>query len=149
MCTCMMCLQYFYEHVMSVCMELLSPFHLPSPPPSLSLSLSPFSLLPSVHLSLPFSPDGSVSLIGITEPRRVAAVSMSKRVAHEMNLSTQQVSYQIRYEGNTTEDTTIKFMTDGILLKEVEKVSRMIYLEVGFIGAWLSQLLKWRGNLVV
>jgi ATP-dependent RNA helicase DHX37/DHR1 len=52
----------------------------------------------------------------------VAALSMSKRVAHEMALSTHQVSYQIRYEGNTTDDTIIKFMTDGILLKEVEKV---------------------------
>ena len=53
----------------------------------------------------------------------MAAVSMSKRVAHEMGLSAQQVSYQIRYEGNTTDDTIIKFMTDGILLKEVEKVN--------------------------
>ena len=42
------------------------------------------------------------SLIGITEPRRVAAVNMSKRVAKETNLSEKQVSYQIRYEGNTT-----------------------------------------------
>ena len=62
------------------------------------------------------------SLIGVTEPRRVAAVSMSKRVAHEMGLGSQRVSYQIRYEGNTTDDTCIKFMTDGVLLKEVEKV---------------------------
>lgn len=42
------------------------------------------------------------SLIGITEPRRVATVSMSKRVAKEMALSERIVSYQIRYEGNTT-----------------------------------------------
>ena len=41
-------------------------------------------------------------LIGVTEPRRVAAMSMSKRVAMEMGLSTRVVSYQIRYEGNTT-----------------------------------------------
>ena len=34
-----------------------------------------------------------------------------------------EVSYQIRYEGNVTEDTKIKFMTDGVLLKEVQKVS--------------------------
>ena len=52
----------------------------------------------------------------------MAAVSMSQRVAHEMGLGARQVSYQIRYEGNTTDDTIIKFMTDGILLKEVEKV---------------------------
>uniref|UniRef100_A0A673CBR6 RNA helicase n=1 Tax=Sphaeramia orbicularis TaxID=375764 RepID=A0A673CBR6_9TELE len=60
-------------------------------------------------------------IIGITEPRRVAAVSMSQRVAKEMNLSTRVVSYQIRYEGNVTEDTKIKFMTDGVLLKEIQK----------------------------
>ncbi|XP_037634833.1 probable ATP-dependent RNA helicase DHX37 [Sebastes umbrosus] len=60
-------------------------------------------------------------IIGITEPRRVAAVSMSHRVAKEMNLSTRVVSYQIRYEGNVTGDTKIKFMTDGVLLKEIQK----------------------------
>ena len=59
-------------------------------------------------------------IIGITEPRRVAAVSMSQRVAQEMAMTSNFVSYQIRYEGNTTENTVIKFMTDGVLLKEVE-----------------------------
>ncbi|XP_017465879.1 PREDICTED: probable ATP-dependent RNA helicase kurz [Rhagoletis zephyria] len=59
-------------------------------------------------------------MIGITEPRRVAAIAMSKRVAHEMNLSQQEVSYLIRFEGNVTPQTRIKFMTDGVLLKEVE-----------------------------
>lgn len=60
-------------------------------------------------------------LIGVTEPRRVAAVSMSERVAKEMNMTTSKVSYQIRYQGNCTDETVIKFMTDGVLLKEVEK----------------------------
>uniref|UniRef100_A0A8C3VAJ7 Activating signal cointegrator 1 complex subunit 3 n=1 Tax=Catharus ustulatus TaxID=91951 RepID=A0A8C3VAJ7_CATUS len=64
------------------------------------------------------SPGGA---IGITEPRRVAAVSMSQRVAKEMNLSHRVVSYQIRYEGNVTDETQIKFMTDGVLLKEIQK----------------------------
>lgn len=32
------------------------------------------------------------------------------------------VSYQIRYEGNVTDETQIKFMTDGVLLKEIQKV---------------------------
>ncbi|XP_053952110.1 probable ATP-dependent RNA helicase kurz [Anastrepha ludens] len=59
-------------------------------------------------------------MIGITEPRRVAAIAMSKRVAHEMNLSQQDVSYLIRFEGNVTPQTRIKFMTDGVLLKEIE-----------------------------
>ncbi|XP_050328897.1 probable ATP-dependent RNA helicase kurz [Bactrocera neohumeralis] len=59
-------------------------------------------------------------IIGITEPRRVAAIAMSKRVAREMNLNEQEVSYLIRFEGNVTPQTRIKFMTDGVLLKEVE-----------------------------
>lgn len=59
-------------------------------------------------------------LIGITEPRRVAAISMSKRVAYEMNLGSDVVSYLIRFEGNVTDNTKIKFMTDGVLLKEIE-----------------------------
>ncbi|XP_015985342.2 probable ATP-dependent RNA helicase DHX37 isoform X2 [Rousettus aegyptiacus] len=61
------------------------------------------------------------SIIGVTEPRRVAAVAMSQRVAKEMNLSQRVVSYQIRYEGNVTEETRIKFMTDGVLLKEIQR----------------------------
>ncbi|XP_021113315.1 probable ATP-dependent RNA helicase DHX37 isoform X2 [Heterocephalus glaber] len=61
------------------------------------------------------------SIIGVTEPRRVAAVAMSQRVAKEMNLSQRVVSYQIRYEGNVTDETRIKFMTDGVLLKEIQK----------------------------
>ncbi|XP_040272163.1 probable ATP-dependent RNA helicase DHX37 isoform X1 [Bufo bufo] len=60
-------------------------------------------------------------LIGITEPRRVAAVTMSQRVALEMNLPQNVVSYQIRYEGNVSPETKIKFMTDGVLLKEIQK----------------------------
>ncbi|XP_054016492.1 probable ATP-dependent RNA helicase kurz [Hylaeus anthracinus] len=59
-------------------------------------------------------------LIGVTEPRRVAAISMSKRVAEEMNLTEKEVSYLIRFEGNVTSDTKIKFMTDGVLLKEIQ-----------------------------
>ncbi|KAF2354946.1 Helicase-associated domain [Trinorchestia longiramus] len=60
-------------------------------------------------------------IIGVTEPRRVAAVSMSERVGYELGLSPRQVSYQIRFEGNTTKDTKIKFMTDGVLLKEFQE----------------------------
>ncbi|KCV73087.1 adenosinetriphosphatase [Fonticula alba] len=57
--------------------------------------------------------------IAITEPRRVAAVSMAKRVAEEMSLSDKKVSYQIRYEGTVSDETSILFMTDGVLLKQI------------------------------
>lgn len=60
-------------------------------------------------------------IIGVTEPRRVAATSMANRVADEMNLHDGQVGYQIRFEGNVKDNTRIKFMTDGVLLKEVQK----------------------------
>lgn len=59
-------------------------------------------------------------LIGITEPRRVAAISMSERVGKELGLSNQEVSYQIRFSGNVSPETKIKFMTDGVLLRECQ-----------------------------
>lgn len=59
-------------------------------------------------------------MIGVTEPRRVAAVSMSNRVATEMNLPSSVVSYHIRYDKNTTSDTKLKFMTDGVLTREIK-----------------------------
>jgi ATP-dependent RNA helicase DHX37/DHR1 len=72
-------------------------------------------------------------MIAITEPRRVAAIAMSKRVAHELNLSTKEVSYQIRFDGNVTENTKIKFMTDGVLLKEIQNVCFSLLMSVIFI----------------
>lgn len=66
---------------------------------------------------------GRPGLIGITQPRRVAAVSMARRVAQELNTTCDgdgEVGYQIRYDSHTMNpNSKIKFMTDGILLKEV------------------------------
>lgn len=42
------------------------------------------------------------SLIGVTEPRRVAAVSMARRVQEEMGFTGSEVAYQIRYEGTAS-----------------------------------------------
>jgi ATP-dependent RNA helicase DHX37/DHR1 len=58
-------------------------------------------------------------MIGITQPRRVAAMSMASRVAHELSLSSSRVSYQIRYDATVSPSTSIKFMTDGVLLREM------------------------------
>lgn len=58
-------------------------------------------------------------LIGVTQPRRVAAVSMSKRVAQELGDHSEKVAYQIRFEGTVDPNTAVKFMTDGVLLREV------------------------------
>ncbi|KAJ3347434.1 ATP-dependent RNA helicase dhx37 [Kappamyces sp. JEL0680] len=62
-------------------------------------------------------------MIGVTQPRRVAAVSMAERVADELNLHDGQVTYQIRYDkAQLGANTRIKFMTDGILLRELSSV---------------------------
>jgi ATP-dependent RNA helicase DHX37/DHR1 len=58
-------------------------------------------------------------MIGVTQPRRVAAVSMSRRVADELGDHSKIVGYQIRFEGTVDPKTAIKFMTDGVLLREV------------------------------
>ncbi|KAG2187165.1 hypothetical protein INT44_004837 [Umbelopsis vinacea] len=58
-------------------------------------------------------------MIGCTQPRRVAAMSVAKRVAEEMNTKLgETVGYAIRFEDQTSENTLIKYMTDGILLRE-------------------------------
>ncbi|EDO05376.1 RNA Helicase associated domain (HA2) family protein [Babesia bovis T2Bo] len=64
--------------------------------------------------------DGESMVIGCTQPRRVAAMSVAKRVSEEVGCRLgQEVGYCIRFEDCTTKDTVIKFMTDGMLLREV------------------------------
>lgn len=58
-------------------------------------------------------------MVGCTQPRRVAAMSVAKRVAEEMDVELgEEVGYAIRFEDLTTEKTVIKYMTDGVLLRE-------------------------------
>ncbi|XP_031279460.1 probable pre-mRNA-splicing factor ATP-dependent RNA helicase DEAH5 [Pistacia vera] len=58
--------------------------------------------------------------IGCTQPRRVAATSVAKRVAEEFGCRLgEDVGYAIRFEDCTGADTVIKYMTDGMLLKEI------------------------------
>ncbi|CAG0902968.1 unnamed protein product, partial [Darwinula stevensoni] len=58
-------------------------------------------------------------MIGCTQPRRVAAMSVAKRVSEEMNCTLgEEVGYAIRFEDCTGPKTVIKYMTDGILLRE-------------------------------
>lgn len=57
--------------------------------------------------------------IGCTQPRRVAAMSVSKRVAEEFGCRLgSEVGYTIRFEDCTSPETVIKYMTDGMLLRE-------------------------------
>ncbi|KAJ4842063.1 Pre-mRNA-splicing factor ATP-dependent RNA helicase DEAH1 [Turnera subulata] len=57
--------------------------------------------------------------IGCTQPRRVAAMSVAARVAKEMGVRLgHEVGYAIRFEDCTSSNTVLKYMTDGLLLKE-------------------------------
>ena len=57
--------------------------------------------------------------IGCTQPRRVAAMSVAKRVAEEVGCRLgQEVGYTIRFEDCTNPETRIKYMTDGMLQRE-------------------------------
>lgn len=66
-----------------------------------------------------YAKDGKI--IGCTQPRRVAAMSVAARVAEEMNTKLgSEVGYTIRFEDNTTPGKTqIKYMTDGMLLRQL------------------------------
>jgi ATP-dependent RNA helicase DHR2 len=58
--------------------------------------------------------------IAITQPRRVAAINLAKRVAQEMNTRLgEDVGYSVRFDNATSGKTRIKFLTDGMLLQEM------------------------------
>ncbi|XP_013188412.2 pre-mRNA-splicing factor ATP-dependent RNA helicase PRP16 isoform X5 [Amyelois transitella] len=60
-----------------------------------------------------------LGMIGCTQPRRVAAMAVAKRVSDEMGTKLgDEVGYAIRFEDCTSPNTVIKYMTDGILLRE-------------------------------
>ncbi|MCJ1473297.1 DEAH-box ATP-dependent RNA helicase prp43 [Lambiella insularis] len=58
-------------------------------------------------------------LVACTQPRRVAAMSVAQRVANEMDVNLgDEVGYSIRFEDVTSQKTILKYMTDGMLLRE-------------------------------
>ncbi|KAK3378298.1 P-loop containing nucleoside triphosphate hydrolase protein [Podospora didyma] len=107
------------------------------------------------------SPNGPTpGMIGITQPRRVAAVSMSKRVGQEMGDHSHVVAYQIRFEGTVDPKTALKFMTDGVLLREaaqdiaLRKYSAIVIDEAhersvntDILIAMLSRVVKLRADM--
>lgn len=64
---------------------------------------------------------GTRLLVGCTQPRRVAAMSVAKRVSEEMGCKLgEEVGYSIRFEDRTSpQKTLIKYLTEGILLREM------------------------------
>ena len=116
--------------------------------------------LPKVALALG---RGERGLIGVTQPRRIAATSVAARVAAELGTSLgHAVGYQIRFEDRSSPATRVKFMTDGILLAEIQgdpdlrRYDTLILdeahersLTIDFLLGWLRQLLPRRPDLKV
>ncbi|KAK4494511.1 hypothetical protein PRZ48_014809 [Zasmidium cellare] len=58
-------------------------------------------------------------MVACTQPRRVAAMSVAQRVAQELDVTLgEEVGYSIRFEDMTSQKTCLKYMTDGMLLRE-------------------------------
>eukprot|EP00906_Rhabdomonas_costata_P008657 RCo012301 len=59
-------------------------------------------------------------MVGVTQPRRVAATTVAQRVAWECGVQLgQEVGYAVRFDDVTGPRTRLKYMTDGILLREL------------------------------
>eukprot|EP00249_Psilotum_nudum_P022320 c28469_g1_i1 orf=694-4590(-) len=100
-------------------------------------------------------------MIGVTQPRRVAVLATAKRVSQELNLKLgQEVGFQVRHDCLIGENCCIKFMTDGILLREVQsdfllrKYSVIVLdeahersLNTDILFGMLSRILALRQNL--
>ncbi|KXT11234.1 hypothetical protein AC579_5555 [Pseudocercospora musae] len=64
-------------------------------------------------------PQQQGKMVACTQPRRVAAMSVAQRVAQEMDVTLgEEVGYSIRFEDMTGPKTVLKYMTDGMLLRE-------------------------------
>ncbi|MGH6625740.1 MAG: ATP-dependent RNA helicase HrpA [Burkholderiaceae bacterium] len=77
------------------------------------------------RLSAPPAKEGSPAvrrrLIGHTQPRRIAASSVAKRIAEELNTPLGEVvGYKVRFADRLSRDASVKLMTDGILLAETQ-----------------------------
>ncbi|KLI99647.1 hypothetical protein WQ56_12045 [Luteimonas sp. FCS-9] len=104
---------------------------------------------------------GAAGMIGCTQPRRIAARTVARRVAEELQVPIGgAVGYQVRFNDNVGPETAIKFMTDGILLAEIASdrwlsaYDTLIVdeahersLNIDFLLGYLRQLLARRPDL--
>jgi ATP-dependent helicase HrpA len=101
-------------------------------------------------------------LIGCTQPRRIAAITVAARVSEELGSHGRLVGYKIRFHDETSRDTRIKFMTDGVLLAEsrsdpqLRRYQTIIIdeahersLNIDFLLGYVKQLLPSRPDLRV
>src|SRR3954451_22025004 len=77
--------------------------------------------LPKIALTLGRGKANSGRLIGHTQPRRIAASSVAKRIAQELNTPLGEVvGFKVRFQDRLSADASIKLMTDCILLAETQ-----------------------------
>jgi len=106
---------------------------------------------------------GGTGLIGHTQPRRIAASSVAKRIAQELNSPLGEVvGYKVRFQDRIQPGASVKLMTDGILLAETERdpllrsYDTLIIdeahersLNIDFLLGYLRQLLPRRPDLKI
>jgi ATP-dependent helicase HrpA len=106
---------------------------------------------------------GEAGMIGCTQPRRLAARSVARRVAEELNTPLGEiVGFQVRFNDQVSERSLIKFMTDGILLAETQGDPWLSHydtiiideahersLNIDFLLGYLKRLAKKRPELKI
>ncbi|UXI67211.1 ATP-dependent RNA helicase HrpA [Tahibacter amnicola] len=104
---------------------------------------------------------GVAGMIGCTQPRRIAARSVARRVAQELeNQVGDLVGFQVRFNDQVSDESLVKFMTDGILLAETQSdgwlnaydtiildEAHERSLNIDFLLGYLKRLLKKRRDL--
>ncbi len=106
---------------------------------------------------------GAAGMIGCTQPRRIAARAVARRVAEELRVPLGDiVGFQVRFNDQVGERTAVKFMTDGILLAEMASdrwlsaydtiivdEAHERSLNIDFLLGYLKQLLRKRRDLKI
>nr|WP_255429222.1 ATP-dependent RNA helicase HrpA [Ramlibacter albus] len=109
------------------------------------------------------APDGRGKLIGHTQPRRIAATSVAKRIAEELQTPLGEVvGYKVRFNDRLSKGASVKLMTDGILLAETQSdpllnaydtiiidEAHERSLNIDFLLGYLRQLLPRRPDLKI
>lgn len=109
------------------------------------------------------APPGKGKLIGHTQPRRIAASSVAKRIAQELDTPLGEVvGFKVRFQDRLARDASVKLMTDGILLAETQSDPLLSAydtiiideahersLNIDFLLGYLRQLLPRRPDLKV
>ena len=116
--------------------------------------------LPKICLSMGRGKD---KFIGHTQPRRIAARSVATRIASELEVNLgEQVGFKVRFADKTSKGTSIKVMTDGILLAETQKDPKLLQydtliideahersLNIDFLLGYIKNLLPKRPDLKI